>query len=52
MVKHIPAPIEIADLVATDRETFRIVDIAPSYDAPVIAALCRVTPVRIPVAAR
>ncbi len=33
MFAHIPAPIEIDDRVATERETFRIVDIAHSYDA-------------------
>jgi hypothetical protein len=43
---------EHADLVATERETFRIVDIAPSYDASVIAARCWVTRVRLHVAAR
>jgi hypothetical protein len=52
MVVHIPVPIEISDLVATEHDTFRIVDIAPSTDASVIAARCRVTPVRLHVAAR
>ncbi len=45
MFAHIPAPIEIDDRVATERETFRIVDIAHSYDASVITARCWVTPV-------
>jgi hypothetical protein len=52
MIAHIPPPIEIADLAATERETFRIVDIAPSYSASVIAARCRVTPEGLHVAAR
>jgi hypothetical protein len=52
MVAHIRAPIEIEDLVATDFETFRIVEIAPSTDASVIAAQWPVTPVRLHVAAR
>jgi hypothetical protein len=38
--------------VATEYEMFRIVHIAPSTDASVIAACCRVTPVRLHVAAR
>jgi hypothetical protein len=41
IVAHIPAGIEIDDLVATERETFRVVDVAPSTDAFVIAARCR-----------
>ena len=52
LVAHVPAPIEIGDLVATEREVFRIVDIAASTDASVIAARCRVTPVRLHVGAR
>jgi hypothetical protein len=52
LVAHIPAPIAIDDLVATEHETFRIVDITPSTDATVIAARCRVIPERLHVAAR
>jgi hypothetical protein len=47
MLAHIPAPIETDDLVATERETFRTLDIAPSYNASVIAARCRLTPARL-----
>ena len=50
-VAHIPMPIEPGDLIATIESTYRVVDVVTSPPGSLIAALVKVRPERLVVAA-
>jgi hypothetical protein len=51
-IAHVPMPIEVGDLVATIDSIYRVVDVVTSPPGSPIAALVKVRPERLVVAAR
>lgn len=51
-VAHVPLPIAVGDLVATEHEEYRVVDFILSPSGSPVGALVRVRPVRLAIAAR
>lgn len=49
---HVPPPIEIGDLVATDRDVFRVHNVVTSPPNVRVGALCMVVPALFRVEAR
>jgi hypothetical protein len=49
---HIPIPIRVGDMVATSDSIYRVVDVVTSPPGSLIAALVKVRPERLVVAAR
>ncbi len=49
---HVPSPIELDDLVATEHGEFRVVDVVESPPGYAIQALVKMRPARLAVAAR
>lgn len=50
-ISHLPSPIQVADLAATEHQEFRVIDVIVSPPGSPIAALVKVRPVHLRVVA-